>query len=29
MTLFVDTYTKLFYHMSPINITLETYMQVW
>jgi hypothetical protein len=29
MTLFVDTQIKLFCHMSPINITMETYMQVW
>jgi len=28
MTLFVDTYTRLLCHMSPINIIMETYMQV-
>jgi hypothetical protein len=28
MTLFVDTYTRLLCHMSPINITMEAYMQV-
>jgi hypothetical protein len=28
MTLFVDIYTRLLCHMSPINITMETYMQV-
>jgi hypothetical protein len=26
MTLFVDTYTRLLSHMSPINITMESYM---
>jgi hypothetical protein len=28
MTLFVDIYIKLLCHTSPINITMETYMQV-
>ncbi len=28
MTLFVDIYIRLLCHMSPINITMETYMQV-
>jgi hypothetical protein len=28
MTLFVDTYIRLICHMSFINITMETYMQV-
>jgi hypothetical protein len=28
MTLFVDIYIILLCHMSPINITMETYMQV-
>jgi hypothetical protein len=28
MTLFVGIQTRLLCHMSPINITMETYMQV-
>jgi len=28
MTLFFNIQIKLFCHMSPINITMETYMQV-
>ncbi len=28
MTLFVGTQTRLLSHMSPINITMETYIQV-
>jgi len=28
MALFVDIYTRLLCHMNPINITMETYMQV-
>jgi len=28
MTLFVNTWTILLCHMNPINITMETYMQV-
>jgi len=28
MTLFVDIETKLFCHMNPISITMETYMQI-
>jgi hypothetical protein len=28
MTLFVDTYIKLLYHMNLVNIGMETYMQV-
>jgi hypothetical protein len=28
MTLFVDTYTRLLCHMSPLNIALETYMRM-
>ncbi len=28
MTLFIDTQTKLLCHMSPINITMESYMQI-
>ncbi len=28
MTLFVDTSTRLLCHMNPMNITMETYMQV-
>jgi hypothetical protein len=28
MTLFVDIYTRLLCGMSPINITMETYMQI-
>jgi len=28
MTLFDDIYIKLLCHMNPINITMETYMQI-
>jgi hypothetical protein len=28
MKLFVDTSTRLLCHMNPINIIMETYMQV-
>jgi hypothetical protein len=28
MTLFVDIYITLLCHMSPVNITIETYMRV-
>jgi hypothetical protein len=28
MTLFVNTWTILLCHMNPINITMETYVQV-
>jgi hypothetical protein len=28
MTLFVDTWTIFLCHMSPINITMKTYMQI-